>query len=50
MELSIWKTDPLDFGIKEDLKPICSRLYPLPKVNEEMFKNEVGHLVILGVF
>ena len=29
--------------------PICSLPYPVPKVQKEIFKQEVGHLVILGV-
>ena len=36
--LGNWKTDPLDFGLKNDAKPICSRLYPLPKVDKEILK------------
>ena len=40
--LGIWKTDPVDFELEEDAKPICSRPYPLPKVHEEMFKNRLN--------
>ena len=29
--------------------PICSLPYSVPKVQKEMFKQEVEHLVILGV-
>ena len=47
--LGTWKIDPLDFELKEDAKPICSRPYPIPKVHEEMFKKEVERLVLLGV-
>ena len=43
------KIDPVDFELKEDAKPICSRLYPVPKINKEIFKNEVERLVLLGV-
>ena len=32
--LGTWKTDPVDFELKEDFKPISSRPYPVPKVNE----------------
>ena len=46
--LGTWKTDPVDFELKEDLKPICSRPYPVTKVPEEMFKKEVERLVLLG--
>ena len=38
-KLGTWKTDTLDFGIKEDSKTILSQPYPVPKVHEEMFKN-----------
>ena len=38
--LGTWKTDPLDFKLKEDVNPICSRPYPVPKVHKEMFKNK----------
>ena len=39
---------PLDFKLKHNMKLIRSRPYSLPKVNEEVFKKEVGRLVILG--
>ena len=39
--LRTWKTDPVYFKLKEDTKPICLRPHPVPKVHEEMFKNEV---------
>ena len=32
------KTDPVDFELKEDAKPIFPRPHPVPKVHEEMFK------------
>ena len=47
--LGACKTDPVDFMLKEDAKPICSQQYPVPKVHEKMFKKEVGSLVLLGV-
>ena len=30
------KTDPVNLGLKEDAKPICSRPYPVPKVHQEI--------------
>ena len=39
--LGACKTDPVDYKLKEDLNPICSIPYPVPKVHKEMFKNEV---------
>ena len=47
--LGIWKTDPVDFGLKQDAKPICSRPYSVTKVHNEMFKKEAKRLVLLGV-
>ena len=47
--LGTWKTDPVDFELKQDANPIYSRPYPVLKVHDEMFKNEVGSLVLLGV-
>ena len=42
-----WKTDPLYFELKEDVKPICSIPYLVPKLHKQMFKKEVEHLVLL---
>ena len=47
--LGIWKTDPVEFKLKEYANPILSRPYPVPKVHEEMFKKGVERLVLLGV-
>ena len=47
--LGTWETDPVEFELKEDAKPICSRPYPVPKVHEEIFKKEVERLVLFGV-
>ena len=48
--LGTLETDPVYFNLKQDVKSICSRPYPVPKIHEEMFKKEVKHLVLLGVF
>ena len=48
-KLGTWKTDPIDFKLKGDAKPICSRSYPVPKVHEEMFKKYFELLFLLGV-
>ena len=37
------------FELKEDTDPIFLRPYPVPKVHKEMFKNEVEHLVLVGI-
>ena len=44
-----WKTDPVDLKLKGDVTPICLQPYPVPNVHEEMFKNEIEHLFLLGV-
>ena len=31
--LSTWKTDTVDFKLKYDVGPICSKPYPVPKVH-----------------
>ena len=46
--LSTWKTDPVDFKLKQDVNKICLQPYTVPKVQEEIFKNEVERLVLLG--
>ena len=30
--LGTWKTDPVDFELKEDMNPTCGQPYPVPKV------------------
>ena len=47
--LGTWKTDPVYFKLKEDSKPTCSRPYLVTKVHGEIFKKQVGRLVLLGV-
>ena len=47
-KLDTWKTDPVYFELKQDGNLICSRPYPVPMVNKEMFKNKVEPLVLLG--
>ena len=38
--LGTWKTDPVDFELK-NMKPTCLGPYTVPKVHQEMFKKEV---------
>ena len=47
--LGTWKIDPYDLDLKEDVKPICLRPYPIPKVHEENFKKDVECLVLLEI-
>ena len=46
--LGTWKTNTVDFELKEDVNTICLQPYPVSKVHEELSKKEVYHLVILG--
>ena len=47
--IGTWKKYQVEFELKEDAKPICSRPYPVPKVHEENFKKEVERLVLKWV-
>ena len=47
--LGTWKTDPVDFELKEDSKPILPQPYPVPKLHKEMLKKEVERLVLLWI-
>ena len=47
--LGTWKIYPIYFKLKEYTKPICLLPHPVPKVHEEIFKEEVYRLFILGV-
>ena len=48
-KLGTWKNAPVDLELKYDATPVCSRPYPLLRVNEAMFRKEVERLVKLGV-
>ena len=48
--IGTWKTYLVEFELKENVTPIWSQPYPVPKVHEEILKKEVWHLVLLGVF
>ena len=47
--LGTWNTTPVDLELRGDLKPFCSRPYPVLRVHEAMFRKEVEILVNLGV-
>ena len=47
--LDNWKIDTVDLELKQDMKPIFLRPYPVLKLHEEMFKREVERLFLLGV-
>ena len=38
--LGTWKTDPVDFELKEYANPICSRTYPVLKVHKKCLKSK----------
>ena len=48
VRLGAWKTYPGDFELKEYANTICLLPYQLPKVYEEILKNEIERLVLLG--
>ena len=35
------KTDNVDFELKKDKKPICSKQYLIPKIHKEIIEKEV---------
>ena len=47
--LGTWNTAPAELELKDDVKPMCSRPYPVPRVHEAMFRKEVEIMVKLGV-
>ena len=44
-----WNTTPVYLDLREDVKPVCSRPFPVPRVHESMFRKEVERIVNLGV-
>ena len=48
-ELGTWKTDPIYFELKDNVKPICLITCPVPKIHKEIHKKEVKRLVLLGL-
>ena len=47
--LGAWKTDDVDFDLKEGAQPFSQRYYPVPHLYKETFKKELDRLVKLGV-
>ena len=47
--LGEWKTEPVEFELKEGAKPHSQRFYPMPHIYKETFKKEIKRLVRLGV-
>ena len=47
--LGTWNTTLLDLELKDDVKPVCSRPYPVPRVHKDIPKNKFKILVSLGV-
>ena len=47
--LGVWKTDDVDFELKEGTKPFSQRYYPVPHLYKDTFKKEIDRLVKLGV-
>ena len=40
--LGTWKIDPLEFELKENAKPICSRPYAVPRYTKKCLKNRLN--------
>ena len=47
--LGEWKTEPVEFEMKEGAKPHSQRYYPMPHIHKETFKKELLRLKELGV-
>ena len=47
--LGEWKTEPVEFELKEGVTPHSQRYYPMPHIHKETFKKEIKRLVQLGV-
>ena len=47
--LRTWNNTPVDLESKDNTKPVCSRLYPVPRVHKAMPKKKFKRLVRLGV-
>ena len=43
--LGTWNTSLVDLELKCNVKPVCSRPYPVPRVQKAMFKKESESLV-----
>ena len=47
--LGTWNNAPLDLELKDDVNPVCSQPYPVPRVYGGMFRKEADRIVKLGV-
>lgn len=47
--LGRWNTTPASAELKENAKPVYTRHYKVPRINEEAFKRELQRLLGLGV-
>ena len=47
--LGAWKTDDVNFELKDGATPCSQRYYPVPHLYKETFKKELDRLVKLGV-
>ena len=45
--LGTWSNTTVDLELKDNVKSVCSRPYPVLRVHEAMFKKEVEKLVTL---
>ena len=47
--MGTWDTTLVELEVKDDLKPVFSQPYPVPKVLEGMFRKKVKIIISLGV-
>ena len=47
--MGTWKTPLVDLELKDDVTPVCSRPYTVPRIHEALFRKEVKTIVTLGV-
>ena len=50
MENWYLEKDPIDLELKENSGPICLSIYPLLNLHNDIFKDKVKLLVLMGVF
>ena len=47
--MGTWNTTPVDLELRGNEEPVWSRPYPVPRVQEAMFRKKAEKLVSLGV-
>ncbi len=47
--LGEWKTEPVNFKLKEGAQPYHGRPFPVPQIHKETLREEVDQIVELGI-